>query len=668
MASGWVVDTPDTFVAKEKEAVVQEKDEQELTQDDTKLARPGFGLPLNWLPSSGRFPVLLSVPKPSVYGGWYDDGGQEWSAATLLIREACMLKLVDDLTDKPEWWRKILDPEIAARWKAEALALDWQAYRPHADFTPNMVDACFDEIRRKADLYDATGLIPVYDYTVAAIKSDKLMPEDLRLELATAVKALEDVPDDKKDWHPGTDGKVLDLVHPSLWPLVYGRTRVLPDSRVPLSDCLAYSGLGDVIPPPDSLHAGRITSHWGSRDEAVTAYSTRFQWLPCDVSLDAQGNATIDSYINNLHPVEHASLYPVIQRFVQASLPAWDLLYTWPDHLSFQRLTTNRAGPVCTTPDICQDRDGCRPSGRPLGPGEEPRQEDEEWEDGYETSPRGVLDNQWFDETHPMDVPDAYVPPPAADAGDNKEDSKNRVFPVAADDVKTSGFFHDARRLQVIVKLANIHLTPEKPTYDGGSWHIEGQLNEHICATALFYYDSENISTSRLSFRTPANAEELSTDLDYEQSDMRSITRTFVMSPDSDSTIQDVGSVLTKKGRVVFFPNLYVHRVEPFRLVDPRLPGHRKILALFLVDPAVPVVSTANVPPQQRHWWQGENHIRRGSRLPPELAAMVLDNVNHFIDDDEAKKLRGELMAERTAMQDATDGALNSIEFNFCEH
>ena len=31
-------------------------------------------------------------------------------------------------------------------------------------------------------------------------------------------------------------------------------------------------------------------------------------------------------------------------------------------------------------------------------------------------------------------------------------------------------------KLQVIVKLANIELTPEKPNYDGGSWHIEGQL------------------------------------------------------------------------------------------------------------------------------------------------------------------------------------------------
>ena len=35
--------------------------------------------------------------------------------------------------------------------------------------------------------------------------------------------------------------------------------------------------------------------------------------------------------------------------------------------------------------------------------------------------------------------------------------------------------------LQVIVKLANIHLTPENPSYEGGSWHVEGQL------VSLFY-------------------------------------------------------------------------------------------------------------------------------------------------------------------------------------
>lgn len=33
------------------------------------------------------------------------------------------------------------------------------------------------------------------------------------------------------------------------------------------------------------------------------------------------------------------------------------------------------------------------------------------------------------------------------------------------------------RTLQVIVKLADIVLTPEKPEYPGGKWHVEGMVN-----------------------------------------------------------------------------------------------------------------------------------------------------------------------------------------------
>ena len=40
--------------------------------------------------------------------------------------------------------------------------------------------------------------------------------------------------------------------------------------------------------------------------------------------------------------------------------------------------------------------------------------------------------------------------------------------------------------LQVIVKLANIHLTPENPEYAGGSWHVEGQLVRRMLLELLF--------------------------------------------------------------------------------------------------------------------------------------------------------------------------------------
>ena len=60
--------------------------------------------------------------------------------------------------------------------------------------------------------------------------------------------------------------------------------------------------------------------------------------------------------------------------------------------------------------------------------------------------------------------------------------------------------------------------------------------------------------------------------------------------------LQFVGSVETREGRLLTFPNILHHQVQPFSLADPTKPGHRKILALFLVNPHLKVLSTENVP------------------------------------------------------------------------
>ncbi|PHH75721.1 hypothetical protein CDD82_4316 [Ophiocordyceps australis] len=612
------------------------------------LKRPGFGLPLNAMPSShDRFPVLM--------GDQYKD----WAAATLLIREVCMLKMIEDLTNKPDWWLKVHNPHIAARWKREALAMNWPAYRDHADFTPNMADACIQELRKKALLYDHTGLIPVLDYSACVVKSDKLLSPDLVADLMAAVKPLEDVPQDAKDWHPGSDAKVLDLVHPSLYPLVYGRSRILPHGQLSLGSCLQERDIGCDLPTPD---ASDLTAsvYWGGT--TIPSLSLKFQWLPCDVSINTQGQAKIQTYINNVHPVRHGQLYPIIQRFIQKSLPAWDLLYRWPKEFEMQRLCVNSARRSCTTPELCNEIGECRPWARPLNPDELLRVEEEPDDEGYDESNRGRLDKAWFFETHPLKLADAALEP---HEGNNIHKCFFRVKP---DDIQTRGFFRGASLIQVIVKLANIHLTPEKPSYDGGSWHIEGQLNEHICATALFYYDSDNISESHLAFRTPANAQELS-GFDYEQNDIDSLARIFAIDRDySATTLQHIGSVLTRPGRALFFPNLVQHRVEPFSLLDATRPGHRKILALFLVDPAIPIISTANVPPQQRHWWPSAEQMRSNSSLPPALAALVVHSVDYTMEEDEAKRIREELMQERTVLQTKTTETLPKVNFSFCEH
>jgi hypothetical protein len=40
--------------------------------------------------------------------------------------------------------------------------------------------------------------------------------------------------------------------------------------------------------------------------------SKKFQWLPAEFVVDGDGRATIESYINNLHPADHGPLYATL--------------------------------------------------------------------------------------------------------------------------------------------------------------------------------------------------------------------------------------------------------------------------------------------------------------------------------------------------------------------
>lgn len=104
------------------------------TGDDGTVCLPGFGIPLSYH-HAGAFPALIAID------------GEDWAATTLTIREVCMIRLVEDLTNKPEWWRKVKDPEIAAKWKKEALEMPWSEYVKYGHFEESMADAVRVSIR-----------------------------------------------------------------------------------------------------------------------------------------------------------------------------------------------------------------------------------------------------------------------------------------------------------------------------------------------------------------------------------------------------------------------------------------------------------------------------------------------------------------------------------------
>ncbi|KAG6837901.1 hypothetical protein H0H93_013054 [Arthromyces matolae] len=524
--------------------------------------------------------------------------------------------LDDDRVVDPALLFQIFDETIASKWRSEALSA------PDVDITERMVDYCIAELQHKAKTFDDPWAVVVYNGDV--VKSDHAIPTALKDALKSAVSSLENVPNHEKDWHPGSDDKVLDLVHPSLYPLVYGKSRILPDTTVGLVDCLTRCGEGETLPVPSS---DDLPSDFTHHDPSTNPYSTKFQWLPCEVDIsEGEGHARITSYINNLHPEKHKDLYRILSELIAKTIPLWNLTLTPVHRLAYANYNPSRI-----------EYTGCEYDPNPeYGPATDGPQEADfaDNEDFWQAR------NEWFKATRKVVLPE---PKPFQPPEEEENDDDEAFYKV--------NLWKDVERgsLQVIVKLANIHLTPEKPEYEGGTWHVEGKVNEHICASAIYYYDSENITTSRLAFRQLC--ESIDIEIDYEQDHHDWLPAVFGCEPDGNNT-QDVGTVDTPEGRLLTWPNLLQHQVQPFKLADPTKPGHRKIVALFLVDPHIRVISTANVPPQQREWWseyiQQKQLINNLTSLPLEVQDHIFDGVDDFpISLEEAKALRAELMEER---------------------
>ncbi|GME29036.1 uncharacterized protein LTHEOB_9410 [Neofusicoccum parvum] len=614
-----------------------------MAQSNTRITLPGFGLPVDTLldwsreNNSERFPHAIA-------DFFASDG--------VTVRERRMLDFITLITDKPEWHRKVFDDQIVSKWKSEACRYDQTS---QDDFLSNaMFDYCMSELREKAATYEEKGLVAVMDAEATVVKSDSAVPESLRQSLLKGVRPLEEVPDRCKDWHPGSDQKVLDLVHPSLFPVVYGRSRALPSGRVPLKDCARSIGLGEAIPEHglDDTEFSKDVS-WGNPSSSMKPWGN-YQWLPTQIDFAEDGRPTIASYINNLHPRTHDGLYEILEQFVDKSIPLWNECLSW----FHSRIRINIEG--------TSDEDWVLPEGvkwnRPAiddsdDMGNDARS-DEEMDDREWAEEHGFGDDyrDWWEGNRVLEQPEP---------GSFKPFSETLQAPGArAIDLKSD---FKASGLQVIFKLANIHLTPEKPEYSASNWHVEGALNEHICATAIYYYDSENVTDSFLGFRQSVDAEAMV--MRPQQNEWSSALEFYGIENEA-ATIQDLGRVLTRQGRLLAFPNVMQHQVQPFRLADPTKPGHRKILAMFLVDPHVPILSTANVPPQRKDWWAEEvRKVDRFAALPEELFQNIIDSVEDFpFSWGEALEMRERLMEERGRVTDDVNQAMEEDTFFFCEH
>lgn len=529
---------------------------------------------------------------------------------------------------KPDWQKKSEDETIVGKWREELSAQSPVMPPPPAEdeeasdedeelpkIKESLIDYALKELEYYKRLEEQFGegefFTGVDEHVfIGQNPVDESVKKTLQ---GLVVQHLEE--NKPKDWHPGSNEQVLDLVHPSLYPLQYKLTPVLPEdyeNKIGL-DC-GFDRLKDCSPLPAYTHPSK---------HSVQQYgiSKKFQWLPAIFNVDASGKVDIKSYINNLHPKCHKELYGPIAQVFEKAIPGINgalSVYASPQRIRIPAF--------------------------------------DEYE--FYTYPKDFgelieeLGEETFDEMEDQGV-NMFRRRGAPIVNEPKWEGLPDIQPV---DVRDS-------QLKVIVKLANIHLTPEKPDYAGGTWHVEGTINEDIVATVLYYYDSENITDSRLAFRI-SQEQPL-----YEQNDHYGPRKVFGLRDDQNMSY-NVGSVPCNEDSIVVFPNCFQHQVQPFSLADKTRPGHRKILCFFICDPTDnKVVATDRVPAQQGEWW-ADDVAQTGSlsNLPPELVDNILNKVDWPKDFEFAKQSREELMKERSIEQEDEPDHPFLAGFNLCEH
>ncbi len=355
--------------------------------------------------------------------------------------------------------------------------------------------------------------------------ADGLVEPALRERLRADVRRL--LAEEPADYHPGSGTKVRDLVHPSLYPYIEGRS-----------------------PRPAGLSSGADQSTPTSDRFGRPYEGSRYQWLPTPFQISAEGKAQPLGYINNLDRQRHPAAYDNLAALLTTALPLLESVVGYVEHTRF-------------------------------------------WvEDCEDIEHEGELPEK--SETEPA--------PPTSLRG---------------------------REILVIPKIVEYHLAAGE-THEG-VWHVEGMSHEHIIATCVYILDrDEALLGGELQFKRAYTVQEAGRLFwNISQSRPRPVEEMV-----DEGTIP-LGQLATPADRLLVFPNSHIHKLSQLAVAAGATEARRRVIVFWLVDPAVRLPSTREVPPQQG-----------------------------LIPHDEALAVRLELMEERKRHKQS----LNVRAVSLCEH
>ncbi|KAJ2813792.1 hypothetical protein H4S07_000412, partial [Coemansia furcata] len=507
------------------------------------------------------------------------------------LSEQRMRQMSSDVRSKPDWVETVSDTSIRAEWAAEAES---------KKLTDIELAYVLDEVVYYASLHPPDSNLKLSPADGVWF-SDTLIDADTTTQLNDYASILESVPDRQKDWYSNDQSRVLNLIDPSLYSLIYSRSKLCLQTS---SSPQAAFKIGHVGEFPGSLDGWRKALN--ATDDCESNYylptrlwqypsysSIAFSWLPAEFRVDDNGAVNVESYINNLHPVKHAVLYPIIASVFSKFLPL------------LEQVVTDLVHPC--QPRVKPDSTRYYKYDDPLPDSSD---EDANWENLMNRKRYATF-------VHPQ--PEPFVAP------------SRPVNPY-----RLCG-----RRLQAIVKMSSIEVDSARPAYGGNDWSVAGLENERIIATGIYFYDVANVAPSSLQFREAL----CSWGFEADQFDVNAVANVYGVDGDRlvvcDIVSQELGTIDIKDGRCLVFPNILQYKMPQLNLADKTLRGHLKMLTFYFVDPSMRIPSTEIVPPQQQDWYlEGVLVSEPFCRLPQLIVDGILAKVDFPISLKEAKALR----------------------------
>ncbi|KAE8376071.1 hypothetical protein BDV26DRAFT_282977 [Aspergillus bertholletiae] len=635
------------------------------------------------VPGFNNIPLEQTLDRENRF---YDTTPVDWSSPPLTARELAMLNLMGTLTDRPGWYNLVFDKRTVAKWKAEAMidpiislkAWDW----------------CLAELCDKATRFKETGQILVLNSSSGACKSDTVIPWSVASKIQHFVSNFLDESEGRKDWEPRSNKQIWNLIDPSIFPLIYGQTRVLANGGcVPLEQTLETYGQGEVAPRHDQDREYMEDVTGNCRMAEKMLFSHRFQWLPCEVEFCGPVGSTdvrITSYVNNLHPSRQHSFYKILEQVISRVIKPWnEILIKREPYYDSRHIRSRQGRAPRRIKTFGVEWRNKYPKWAQNLPAELD-DDDEAYDsilarvkeyvalpeygvkikmDGFETMD---IPQDWESTTALKDVVDAkysrlfrfehYDPGLYSyDEWKAGKTGKSIVGPTYRDlysemDAK-AWFAHYP--MKDPMDFYRLQEDPERGGKDHGYYTVKLQetfrdkglqIIVQLAGVELtpespsypgedWHTDglrNEHIVGTAIYFFDMENRSISLSSRDYNFDNINRWDEPYLEElfgiKDETPSVQKLGSVSAGQGRLIVFPNLLHRRMEPFELISKSRAGHLRFLTLWLVDPYYRICSTRNVPPQRHDWWarEAEPLVTSAHWLPQELATMIINETHKW--------------------------------------